>query len=65
MSTKPRVLLVEDEPEIRRFVKSALESMHCVVSEADSVMSATHVLSVNPADLWCWIWVCPTRMVKP
>ena len=51
MSAKPRVLLVEDEPEIRRFVKSALEAMGCVVTEADSVMSATHVLSVNPADL--------------
>lgn len=51
MSAKPRVLLVEDEPEIRRFVKSALEAMGCVVTEADSVMSATHVLSVNSADL--------------
>jgi two-component system KDP operon response regulator KdpE len=51
MSAKPRVLLVEDEPEIRRFVKNALEAMHCVVTEADSVMSATHVLSVNAADL--------------
>ena len=51
MSAKPRVLLVEDEPEIRRFVKNALEAMQCVVTEADSVMSATHVLSVNAADL--------------
>ena len=51
MSAKPRVLLVEDEPEIRRFVKNALETMNCVVTEADSVMSATHMLSVNAADL--------------
>ena len=51
MSEKPQVLLVEDEPEIRRFVKSALEGMGCAVSEADSVMSASHVLSIAPADL--------------
>ena len=51
MTEKPRVLLVEDEPEIRRFVKNALEGMGCAVTEADSVMSATHVLSVSPADL--------------
>ena len=51
MTDKARVLLVEDEPEIRRFVKNALESMGCMVTEADSVMSATHVLSINPADL--------------
>lgn len=51
MTDKARVLLVEDEPEIRRFVKNALELMGCVVSEADSVMSAIHVLSLNPADL--------------
>ena len=51
MNVKPRVLLVEDEPEIRRFVTSALEAMSCMVIEADSVMSATHVLSVNSADL--------------
>ena len=51
MSIKPCVLLVEDEPEIRRFVKNALENMSCRVTEADSVMSATHVLAVNAVDL--------------
>jgi two-component system KDP operon response regulator KdpE len=32
----PRILIVEDEPQIRRFVRAALEAEHCQVTEADS-----------------------------
>jgi two-component system KDP operon response regulator KdpE len=34
---KPRVLMVEDDPLIRRFVRSALEDEGCEVFEADTV----------------------------
>lgn len=38
MSTySPVVILVEDETQIRRFVRSALETEHCQVHEADCV----------------------------
>ncbi len=33
----PTVLLVEDEPHIRRFVRSTLESEGCTVHEAESL----------------------------
>ena len=37
MDTAPLVLVVEDDPEIRRFVRSALEAEGYRVAEADSV----------------------------
>lgn len=36
MSAEPHVLLIEDEPQIRRFVRAALESEGCRVHEANS-----------------------------
>jgi two-component system KDP operon response regulator KdpE len=36
MSAEPHVLLIEDEPQIRRFVRASLESEGCRVHEAES-----------------------------
>ncbi|MGO9445539.1 MAG: response regulator, partial [Thiobacillaceae bacterium] len=32
----PNVLIIEDEPQIRRFVRTALESEGCIVAEAEN-----------------------------
>ena len=37
MNERPIALIVEDEPEIRRFVRSSLESEQWQVFEADTV----------------------------
>lgn len=37
---KPRILIVEDEAHIRRFVKIALEKGGMTINEADSVEAA-------------------------
>jgi two-component system KDP operon response regulator KdpE len=36
LSPTPRVLIIEDEPQIRRFVRAALEAEHYQVSEAEN-----------------------------
>ncbi len=36
-ATSPQVLLVEDDPHIRRFVRAALEAEDCRVSESDTM----------------------------
>src|SRR5512145_1180471 len=36
-ATTPTVIVVEDEENIRRFIKLALEAEHLIVHEADSV----------------------------
>lgn len=48
---KLRLLLIEDEPEIRRFTRSALENADFTVDEADSLLTATHALNHAKPDL--------------
>lgn len=48
---KLRLLLIEDEPEIRRFTRSALEHADFTVDEADSLLTATHALNYAKPDL--------------
>jgi len=45
------VLLVEDEPHIRRFVRLALEGDGCEVYEAGGVREALRVASAHPPDM--------------
>jgi len=52
MSThKPIVILVEDEQQIRRFVRSALESENCQVHEADTAQRGLIEASTRKPDL--------------
>ena len=39
--TRPRVLLVEDDPSLRRFVRMALEELPIDLIECDSVPGRT------------------------
>ena len=48
---KLRLLLIEDEPEIRRFTRTALENANFAVDEADSLLTATHALNYAKPDL--------------
>lgn len=48
---KLRLLLIEDEPEIRRFTRTALEKADFAVDEADSLLTATHALNHAKPDL--------------
>ena len=48
---KLRLLLIEDEPEIRRFTRTALEMADFAVDEADSLLTATHALNHAKPDL--------------
>jgi two-component system KDP operon response regulator KdpE len=48
---KLRLLLIEDEPEIRRFTRNALEKADFAVDEADSLLTATHALNHAKPDL--------------
>lgn len=47
----PVVVLVEDEPQIRRFIRTALESSHCQVFEADCVERGLIEAKSRKADL--------------
>ena len=48
---QPTVLLVEDEKQIRRFVRTALESQHWVVIEAETVAAGLSEASTRRPDL--------------
>lgn len=45
----PLILVVEDEPQIRRFVRAALEEEGCRVVEAPTANDALEAMSGNPA----------------
>lgn len=47
----PLVLVVEDERQIRRFMRSALESEHCRVIESDSVGAGLQEAAARKPDL--------------
>jgi two-component system, OmpR family, KDP operon response regulator KdpE len=50
-ATRPRVLVVDDEPPIRRFLRTGLESFGYAVSEAATASEALHRAAVDRADL--------------
>lgn len=47
----PRVLLVEDDAMLRRFVRMALEELPLELLECDSVAAALHLLATAPVQL--------------
>lgn len=49
--TVPRVLLVEDDSSLRRFVRMALDELPIELIECDSVVGALHVLTQGPVEL--------------
>jgi len=51
MSTAPAVIVVEDEPQIRRFVRSALESENWRVFEAGTLKEGLSETATRRADL--------------
>lgn len=48
---KPAIVLVEDEAQIRRFVRSALESEHCQVFEAETAQRGLIEVNTRAPDL--------------
>lgn len=48
---RPRVLLIEDEPEIRRFLRVSLTSHDCDVVEAETAAEGLRKASESPPDL--------------
>jgi two-component system nitrogen regulation response regulator NtrX len=49
--TKPSILVVDDEPNIRRALRMVLEPEGYAVSEAESAEKALELLAVQPVDL--------------
>ena len=59
-----RVLVVDDEPAIRRFLRIALTANGYPVSEADSGLAANSVAIARTGPTSsCWTWACPTWTV--
>ena len=64
MSDNPaRVLVVEDEADIRRFVRLALQAEGHEVFEADTLQRGLLTPAHAAPTWWCWTWACPTAMV--
>lgn len=51
MTTKPQIMVVEDEPEISRFLESALEARNYDVVLADNGRTALKISAAQPPDL--------------
>ncbi|MDF3024375.1 MAG: DNA-binding response regulator [Alphaproteobacteria bacterium] len=51
MTTKPQIMVVEDEPEISRFLESALEARGYGVTLADNGRLALKISAAQPPDL--------------
>jgi len=51
MSIKPRILVIEDEPEIRRFLETSLEDRGYLVTTALDAKSGIKIASSHPPDL--------------
>lgn len=56
-----RILIVEDEPEIREMVRYILEPLEYQVSEADNAQDARRLLSQSDYDLILMDWMLPGR----
>ena len=51
MNTKPHILIVDDEAQIRKFLRTTLTSHDYQVSEAEKISEALKSLTVNPPEL--------------
>ncbi len=51
MSAGPKVLIVDDEPQIRRFLRASLQSHDYIVLEAENGKEAVRVCTVQKPDL--------------
>lgn len=51
MTTKTHILIVDDEPQIRKFLRTALGSHDFSISEAGSATEASKLLNQYPPDL--------------
>jgi two-component system phosphate regulon response regulator PhoB len=56
-----RILIVEDEPEIREMIRYILEPLGYQVNEADNAQSARRLLSQSDYDLILMDWMLPGR----
>jgi len=50
-SSKPHILVIDDEPQIRRFLRAALTGHEYEVSEAANAADGIKLLSVHPPEL--------------
>ncbi|MET0073900.1 MAG: phosphate regulon transcriptional regulator PhoB [Candidatus Thiodiazotropha lotti] len=57
----PKILIVEDEPEIREMIRFALEPKGFVLSEADNAQDARKLLADQCYDLILMDWMLPGR----
>jgi two-component system phosphate regulon response regulator PhoB len=57
----PKLLIVEDEPEIREMIRFALEPKGFVLSEADNAQDARKLLADTTYDLILMDWMLPGR----
>lgn len=64
MSAKPRVLVVDDEPAILRFLKPALEANDYEVSHSATVATRSSALPRTPPTSFCSISASPTATAR-
>ncbi|MCG7955340.1 MAG: phosphate regulon transcriptional regulator PhoB [Candidatus Thiodiazotropha endolucinida] len=57
----PKILIVEDEPEIREMIRFALEPKGFLLSEADNAQDARKLLADHSYDLILMDWMLPGR----
>ena len=58
----PTVVIIEDEPQIRRFVRSALEAEGWLVHEADTAKKGLIEAGTRNPTCWCWTLACLMAM---
>ena len=56
-----RILIVEDEPEIREMIRYVLEQEEFTISEASHAKDARHLLKTKRFDLILMDWMLPGR----
>src|SRR4051812_29624167 len=59
-----RVLVVDDEPAIRRFLRAGLASQGYVVSELEDGLPAVDIARRKGTDLSCWTLGCRTSTAQ-
>ena len=55
----PLVLLIEDEPQMRRFLRAALDAQGLRLVEAPTAREGLAQAATRSPDLILQIWVCP------
>ena len=56
-----RILIVEDEPEIREMIRYVLEPLGYAISETDNAQDARRLLAADTYDLILMDWMLPGR----